>query len=235
MRRPILLISNGGEVSSSSEQLAKKLSEDMDFELQVKSVDLKGKSGELDFNIDQIDGYVEEKDVAMLVIDLHSNAEIQRYLNKLRDLRVPYIFVKDGQTIDLSRVAVPVTFLEEDREKAPFAASLARFMKSHILLYKPNDYGTKAQRNIDSFVTLFSKLEGIDYEIKDSKKRSDGVELQASKDAKKDAVGMVIVSASRDYGLDDLLFGPKERKIVASAEVPIMIINPRADLYALCD
>jgi len=32
-----------------------------------------------------------------------------------------------------------------------------------------------------------------------------------------------------------MLFGSKERKIIARVNVPILLINPRGDLYALCD
>ena len=46
-------------------------------------------------------------------------------------------------------------------------------------------------------------------------------------------VSLLMISASRDYGLDDILFGPKELKVIKST-VPVMVINPRGDLYALC-
>jgi len=46
---------------------------------------------------------------------------------------------------------------------------------------------------------------------------------------------MIIVSASRDYGLDDILFGPKEYHVVKKSDIPVLLVNPRGDLYALCD
>jgi hypothetical protein len=45
---------------------------------------------------------------------------------------------------------------------------------------------------------------------------------------------MLIISASRDYGLDDIFFGPKELKVIRQSPVPVMVINPRKDLYTLC-
>lgn len=46
---------------------------------------------------------------------------------------------------------------------------------------------------------------------------------------------LTIVSASREYGLDDLIFGSKERKILEKTTQPMLLVNPRGDLYALCD
>jgi nucleotide-binding universal stress UspA family protein len=45
---------------------------------------------------------------------------------------------------------------------------------------------------------------------------------------------LLMISASRDYGIDDIIFGPKEEKIVKKSTIPVMVINPRKDLYALC-
>ena len=45
-----------------------------------------------------------------------------------------------------------------------------------------------------------------------------------------------IVGKVKDMlGLDDIIFGPKERKIIKNIDIPTMLINPRGDLYALCD
>jgi len=35
--------------------------------------------------------------------------------------------------------------------------------------------------------------------------------------------------------LDDILFGPPERKAIQRALVPVMLVNPREDLFSLCD
>ena len=66
-------------------------------------------------------------------------------------------------------------------------------------------------------------------------KDSSGVEREAANWAAGGEAGLVLVSASREYGLDDLLFGSKERKILTRINVPILLINPRGDLYTLCD
>jgi len=46
---------------------------------------------------------------------------------------------------------------------------------------------------------------------------------------------MIMLTASRDYGLDDLIFGPPERHVITRSNVPVMLTNPRGDLFDLCD
>ncbi len=46
---------------------------------------------------------------------------------------------------------------------------------------------------------------------------------------------LMVVTASRDYGLDDLIFGPAERYILLHSQVPVALLNPRGDLFSLCD
>jgi nucleotide-binding universal stress UspA family protein len=185
-------------------------------------------------DLDNISDFVEENDAAMLVVGLTSNKKILFFLNKFRELRVPYLFVKQGQIAEFDNVAVPMTYLEEDKEKGPFAGAFGRFFSSKLIVYKPKDYGSKAQRNIEAICGLFDTL-NVEYEIIQGRKDSTKIELEAVNAAENSKVGLVIVSASREYGLDDLIFGPKERKIIMSASVPVMLINPRGDLYALCD
>ena len=45
---------------------------------------------------------------------------------------------------------------------------------------------------------------------------------------------IAIITASREYGLDDIIFGPKELHIIKKSEIPLMVLNPRGDLYVLC-
>ena len=61
------------------------------------------------------------------------------------------------------------------------------------------------------------------------------VEKEAVARAQREGYGVVIISASRDYGLDDLLLGPKELHLVRKSTVPLLLVNPRGDLYTLCD
>jgi glutaredoxin len=187
-------------------------------------------------DLNNINTLIEEKDAALLVIGLNSNKEIQFYLNKCRELRVPYIFVNNdiAANFDIKNIILPITNLEEDREKGPFSSSFARHFNCPITIYQPNDYGSKAETNIEAMKNLFNSL-NLQYSTQKGKKDSNGIELESAILNKNNQNSILIISASRDYGLDDIIFGPKERKIIKNTNLPIMLINPRGDLYALCD
>ncbi|HET7732759.1 MAG TPA: universal stress protein [Paludibacter sp.] len=177
----------------------------------------------------------EELEASFLFIQMTDTKAIRKLLNDCRDLRIPYLFYKDSfGSLDLKKVILPIGFLEEELEKAQFAAAFGRFCNSEIKMFLANDYGSKAATNAAKMKDLFDKFD-FKYMLEKATKDSFKVEAESIQVAVKEHAGMIIVSASRDYGLDDILFGPKEYHVVKKSNVPVLLINPRGDLYALCD
>lgn len=181
--------------------------------------------------------FMEKAEASMVIFQLSEHVgynKVQTFLKISRELRVPYIFVKPYfAPVKLEKVLVPVTFLIEDREKGPFSSSLGRYFGAELLMMPAKDYGSKAQQHTDAICTLLDKFK-LKYQFIEAKKDSFKVELEATLRCEELGVGMVLISASREYGLDDIIFGPKELQSINEASVPIMLINPRADLYVLC-
>jgi hypothetical protein len=179
----------------------------------------------------------EEVEASFLFVQV-ADAEtksIRNLLNGCRDLRIPYLFHKDSfSALDLRKVILPIGFLEEELEKAQFAAAFGRFCHSEIKMLLANDYGSKAAVNADKMKQLFDKFD-FEYSLEKATKDSFKVDAESIQVAGREQAGMTIVSASRDYGLDDILFGPKEYHIVKKSTIPVLLVNPRGDLYALCD
>jgi nucleotide-binding universal stress UspA family protein len=179
----------------------------------------------------------EEEDASFLFIQLTETGSkpIRSWLNVCRDLRIPYVLFKDSfRALDLTKVILPIGFLEEEMEKAQFASAFGRFCGSEIKMLLANDYGSKATTNAEKMQLLFDKFDftyTLDKAVKDSFK----VEVESIQVAENESAGMIIVSASRDYGLDDIIFGPGEYHVVKKSPVPVLLVNPRGDLYALCD
>ena len=166
---------------------------------------------------------------------------IQRQLNACREERRPYVFVTPTMTIKpLRRLLVPVSMLEEETYKAEICTYLARKTGAHIILLQANDYGSHARQNVNRIVTHISAVaqrseEPISYEIVQARKDSFSRIQEAAERQRDFQHDLLILTASRDYGLDDILFGPPERKAIQRALVPVMLINPREDLFSLCD
>ena len=160
-----------------------------------------------------------------------------------------------------SSILVPVTMLEEEVYKAEICTYLARKTGAHLILLRANDYGSKAKQNTQRIITHIQTIaertgEAITYEERVAKGDSFHIHKEIVGDqairllsdrAPQNATnvsgnsaeamgrGLVLLTASREYGLDDWLFGPPEQYVIRHSQVPVMLVNPRADLFSLCD
>lgn len=176
-----------------------------------------------------------------LIECVNDKRTIQKHLNECREERRPYVFVTNTMNIKpLHRLLVPVSMLEEETYKAEICTYLARKTGAHIILLQANDYGSHARQNVNRIVTHIKAVmertgENISYEVAQAKKDSFSLVREASERQRDFRHDLLILTASRDYGLDDILFGPPERKAIQRALVPVMLVNPREDLFSLCD
>ena len=231
MKRPVVVLQYD-LTEQTSLAFGEQLAEGFNYDLH--SLTIGDKTEDNVVRLGDVADVVEQLDASLLVVELTNKLSVQTYLDAFRALRIPYLFVRAGQKPNFEKVALPISFLIEDKEKGPFAAAFGRFLKSQLVIFQPKDYGTKALQNIDAIKTLLDSFQ-LNYEVRKASKDSNGVEREAANWAASGEAGLVLVSASREYGLDDLLFGSKERKMITRTNVPIMLINPRGDLYTLCD
>ena len=166
---------------------------------------------------------------------------IQRHLNDCREERRPYVFVTSTMTVKpLQRLLVPVSMLEEETYKAEICTYLARKTGAHIILLQANDYGSHARQNVNRIVTRIEKLNEklatpISYETVVARKDSFSLIREAGERQRDFQYDLLVLTASRDYGLDDILFGPPELHAIRKTSVPVLLVNPREDLFSLCD
>ncbi len=179
------------------------------------------------------------EDIRIVRCDAKSRT-VQRSLDACRDERRPYVFLTPAMSVaPIQQILVPVTMLEEEVYKAEICTYLARKTGATIILLRANDYGSHAKQNTQRIISHIQTVaertgEEIVYEEIIGKKDSFHLNQEAS--TRKDiAYQLLLLTASREYGLDDWLFGPPERHAILHCPVPVMLINPRADLFSLCD
>lgn len=172
---------------------------------------------------------------------------VQRALDVCREERRPYVITTPltSNLSPLTSILVPVTMLEEEVYKAEICTYLARKTGAHLILLRANDYGSKAKRNTQRIITHIQTIaertgETITYEERVAKGDSFHIhkELHTYTSLpfrEGTGVGLILLTASREYGLDDWLFGPPEHYVIRHSQVPVMLVNPRADLFSLCD
>ena len=186
-----------------------------------------------------------------------SRRGIQQVLDACREERRPYVVIKDNCSAQqsccsevqngstLSSILVPVTMLEEEVYKAEVCTYLARKTGAHLILLRANDYGSKAIKNTQRIITHIQTIaertgEPIIYEERIAKGDSFHIHkelpvLSSTLQGGDRGRLLILLTASREYGLDDWLFGPPEQYVIRHSQVPVMLVNPRADLFSLCD
>ena len=176
-----------------------------------------------------------------------SRRGVQRVLDACREERRPYVITTPltSSLSPLTSILVPVTMLEEEVYKAEICTYLARKTGAHLILLRANDYGSKAKRNTQRIITHIQTIaertgETITYEERVAKGDSFHIHKElpivSSTLQGRDRGGLLILlTASREYGLDDWLFGPPEQYVIRHSQVPVMLVNPRVDLFSLCD
>lgn len=181
---------------------------------------------------------------------------VQQVLDACREERRPYVITTPNSLITsspsrppkgkleraLTSILVPITMLEEEVYKAEICTYLARKTGAHLILLRANDYGSKAKQNTQRIITHIQTIaertgETITYEERVAKGDSFHIhkELHRYPIADNRYPDLILLTASREYGLDDWLFGPPEQYVIRHSHVPVMLINPRADLFSLCD
>lgn len=179
-------------------------------------------------------------DIRLVCCD-NSRRAVQHGLDDCREERRPYVFITPTMNIKpLHRLLVPVTMLEEEIYKAEIATYLARKTGAHIVLLTANDYGSHARQNTNRIVTHIKAVaertgQSLTYEVLMAHKDSFSLMKEAAERQRDFNHDLLILTASRDYGLDDILFGPPERHAIQRSLVPVMLVNPREDLFSLCD
>ena len=176
-----------------------------------------------------------------------SRRSIQQVLDACREERRPYVLIKKDlkEHSKLTTILVPITMLEEEVYKAEICTYLARKTGAHIILLRANDYGSKAKRNTQRIITHIRTIcertgDTITYEEQAAKGDSFHIHKELASISynlqEKDKGGiLILLTASREYGLDDWLFGPPEQYVIRHCSVPVMLVNPRSDLFSLCD
>ena len=217
-----------------------KMSDEFKTELEEERKSL----GDTQFIVESVDGgfqdivdMTERTETPMIFIEFSKKRGFYRPMNffkGFRELRIPFVMMKDSMPMpDFKKILVPVAFLPEEKEKGSYSSNMGRFLGSEIQILQAKDYGTRAKKNVDAITKVYDSFE-LKYSVEKGKKDSFKVEKEAVEMSSSDEYGMVLITNSRDYGLDDIIFGPKEQHLFKQTTTPLMCINPRGDLYVLC-
>lgn len=157
-----------------------------------------------------------------------------------RELRIPLLVVQNKMpTINVFRhIVLPVDFTKESKEKASWAGYFGKLNSSFITVvhteYKDGFLMVQIRNNLMLIKKLFNSLK-TNYDLHKAEKVKYDIDRYAVSYAKMKGAGLIIITATKDWGIDDYLLGPSEKKIITNEDqLPVMLVNPRDDLFVPC-
>lgn len=163
---------------------------------------------------------------------------ISQTLYYFRNSRVPLILIPNNASImQLDKIAFAMNFEKEEKEKILWGSYFARIANSQINIYKPKvkdqNYKLGIMSNFTSLTQLYDKL-NIQYSIIETDFTVYTIEQSSISLATIDQVSLYLIMVNKYWGAIDYIIGPSDKDLIKKAQIPIMCIPKRDDLYVLC-
>lgn len=165
--------------------------------------------------------------------------------NLLRDFakcKVAYLLaqepLKDYSSI-VGKVAFSLDFKKESKDKLIWASYFPRFFGSQLFVlsynYTDEFLQNKWYSNVKFMDKIFKNLK-VSYQKADLGKPKMFVDVVAIEKAHELGIGLLISTTTTERDVMEYFIGVQEaRTIVNEHKIPILFLNPREDLYVLCD
>lgn len=188
----------------------------------------------------------DEIEAASVVIAMEKNSRLRFYkdvqfMKESKQFKMPFLMVhaQEPHPEQSKVIYLPIGFRKEEKEKMVWASYFGRFNNSKIKVIKARETDSTARARVMAHVMFAKKLFdqfNLHYEIVNSVHNSFGVTKEALQLAHNDQKGIVMICTTKHYGPEEEIIGPPELKIVKNREqVPVFCVNPRQDLYVLCE
>lgn len=176
----------------------------------------------------------------------HTAVHYKEVLRNFSDCKTAYLTVQCNSTMALrpryDHVAFSVDYSKESKEKLIWASYFARFNGSRLNLFHHtySDEGLRQKwHNNMRFLNKFFDGFGIHYQEHPIVRRQGLFAETAVVEAAAESGCHLLISTTTDLRnkdlLDYLLGSAEQRTIRNKHQLPILFLNPRDDLYVLCD
>lgn len=162
-------------------------------------------------------------------------------LRNFAECKTAFLIAQDPirNASDLKDVALTVDFRKESKDKFIWSSYFPRFggITNHVLYYDYKDefLNRKWYANMQQLHKLYTGL-GITFKPEIIESKSTYQDLNALRFCHENNIGMLIsVTTKEKDGLEFFIGVQESRTIINSQRIPILFLNPREDLYVLCD
>lgn len=197
---------------------------------------IKVKEGSIFKTINQV---VDELNCILVVMGTHGMKGLQKLtgswaLKVIVGSQVPYLVIQTApKSNDYDTIVFPVDYKTENKEKLKWVDFLHNMFKSKTHIYatasKDGIIDSRTKANV-VFSKRFLEEKEISYELALAEGES-SFSQETIQYAEKIEADMVLVMTTRDISFHDYVLGAYEQYIIAnSAQIPVLVINPRTDL-----
>lgn len=166
-----------------------------------------------------------------------------RVINDFAECKIAYLTVQidDTSINNLKDIALRIDYRKESKEKLIWASYFARFNNSllHILHEEYKDAGlrTKFEENMLFLGKFFAGL-NVEYKREAIDGSVNFQDISAIKHSINQGYNLMIcvTTDTRELDVVDWFIGKAEHRVIKNKyKIPVLFINPRDDIYVLCD
>ena len=229
------------ETTDEAEEKIKALRQRLPDNVFSTYIVLKGKTAEViellpkAFNAVAIVGFVDK-------INKKSANHPKNLLRDFAKCKVAYLLaqqpLKDYPSV-VGKVAFSLDFKKESKDKLIWASYFPRFFGSqlYVLSYSYTDefLRNKWYSNVKFMDKMYANL-GVTYEKADLGKPKSFIDVVGLQAASQLGIGLLISTTTAEKDVFEYFIGVQEQRTIANEyKIPILFLNPRDDLYVLCD
>mgnify|MGYP002673893191 FL=1 len=172
--------------------------------------------------------------------DRHKAGHPKTLLADLASCRIAYLVCPEQKPqTTYAKVLLTLNYLRESKEKTLWASYFGRFASSEVFLYyrryKDEYYQRQLNLNIGFARKMFEQF-GIAIQTIHSSDTKTELDIQALDYAEKENCNLIICQTSKNKTFIDTLRGLEEVRVLKRlGNIPILFLNPREDLFILCE
>lgn len=161
-------------------------------------------------------------------------------LRSFKDCKTAYLTVQaEASSESYPDIAFTIDHHRESKEKLVWSSYFARFGQSrlHVLYHDYSDEGLRQRwYNNMLFLNKFFANLNLTFLPLIVSGRSASPDLNALPTIQQNGYSLLVTVTTKEKDLGDTIFGAPETKIIQNPfQIPVLFINPRTDLYVLCD
>ncbi len=161
-------------------------------------------------------------------------------LSNLSQSRIAYLICRtQSKPREYKSVVLTLNQLRESKEKTLWASYLGRFAHSEVVLYYRRYKDAYFQKQLNLNIAFARKMfEGFAIAVRTfhSPDTKTALDVQALNYCESSSCDLLICQTTKDKGFIDRLLGLEEEKVLMRIkDAPVLFLNPREDLFILCE